>query len=228
MEDEVLKHANKIYHTVKDQRHTFWEKVREIIIEIFIIVFAVTLSISLHGWSEDRHEQKEVKEFLSGLKNDLTHDIDILQQNRQLMTKLDSNLRYVLSLKKGQLPDSVLGRHLEFYIPETRANTGRYEGFKSSGKIGTIEDDSLKQSILRYYQSLLPGLNYSETFINPLQLKILYLEIDKPANISLNDFVSTQKFKTLLVLCQHNIDIEAYNKAIKQAKAIIVAIDEHK
>jgi len=29
---------------------------------------------------------------------------------------------------------------------------GRYEGFKSSGKLETIEDDSLKQKILSYYQ----------------------------------------------------------------------------
>jgi hypothetical protein len=45
MQDEVLKHTEKIYKTAKSAQHSFGEKIREIIIEIFIIVFAVTLSI---------------------------------------------------------------------------------------------------------------------------------------------------------------------------------------
>ncbi|HEX7458437.1 MAG TPA: hypothetical protein VF301_08385 [Ginsengibacter sp.] len=38
MQDEVTKHTKKIYDTVKNPKHTFGEKVKEIIIEIFIIV----------------------------------------------------------------------------------------------------------------------------------------------------------------------------------------------
>jgi len=60
---------------MKRPQHSFWEKVKEVAIEIFIIVFAVTLSIWLHSWSDHRHEQKEVEEFLSGLKGDLAKDI---------------------------------------------------------------------------------------------------------------------------------------------------------
>jgi hypothetical protein len=49
---------------MKNSKYTFNEKIKEIAIEIFIIVFAITLSISLHSWSEKRHQQEEVKEFL--------------------------------------------------------------------------------------------------------------------------------------------------------------------
>ena len=59
MQDEILKHTKKIYNEIKSQKHSFGEKAKEIIIEILIIVFAVTLSIWLHSWSEERHQQKE-------------------------------------------------------------------------------------------------------------------------------------------------------------------------
>ena len=75
MQEEVQKHTQKIYKAVKNTEHTLGDKVKEIIIEIFIIVFAVTLSIGLHGWSEHRHQQEEVSVFLVNLKNDLQNDI---------------------------------------------------------------------------------------------------------------------------------------------------------
>ena len=52
MQEEVAKHTEKIYKAIKNNEHGFGEKVREIAIEIGIIVFAVTLSIWLHSWSD--------------------------------------------------------------------------------------------------------------------------------------------------------------------------------
>ena len=40
MEDEILKHTKKAYHEMKNQNHSFWEKTKEIFIEILISVFA--------------------------------------------------------------------------------------------------------------------------------------------------------------------------------------------
>ena len=63
MQDEVSKHTKKIFKTMSNKKYSMPEKLKEISIEILIIVFAVTLSIKLHEWSEHRHQQKEVKEF---------------------------------------------------------------------------------------------------------------------------------------------------------------------
>ena len=54
-----IKAHEKKYNEIKIQKHSFGEKAKEIIIEILIIVFAVTLSIWLHSWSEERYQQKE-------------------------------------------------------------------------------------------------------------------------------------------------------------------------
>ena len=58
MEHEVQGHSKKIYKAWKDPRKKFWDKVKDIGIEIGIIVFAITLSIWFHSWSQHRHEQK--------------------------------------------------------------------------------------------------------------------------------------------------------------------------
>ena len=232
MQDEVVKHGRKIYRIMKNSAHTFAEKIKEITIEIFIIVLGVTLSIWLHNWSEHKHEQNEVREFLSGLKDDLNNDTRLIEANKNTITTLDSNFHFLLSVKKGSTDDkntdSAISRSFKFEIPVTHSNVGRYEGFKSSGKIGTIENDSLKQDILAYYQQTIPDLQAGENYVNSLQLKIIDLGIDKVDEMSVRDFVTTRKMQVLFMHGAHNFEmnIKAYNEALEQIKDIIAEIDE--
>jgi len=226
MQDEVTKHTKKIYDTVKSRKHSFAEKLKEILIEICIIVFAVTLSIWLHSWSEHRHEQKEVSEFLKGLKEDLSNDIDMIEKNKKTISGLDSNYHVLHALKNEQPANShqdSLEFHFEVSIPVTRPNIGRYDGFKSSGKIGNIENGKLKQNILTFYQQTIPDLVYGENFVNSLQLKILDLLVDRDIKKSLRDFATMNKTKSLLNIGIYNFNsnINGYDQAIKQAKEII-------
>ena len=231
MQDEVVKHSRKIYQVMKNSAHTFGERIKEIIIEIFIIVFSVTLSIWLHSWSEHRHEQKDVSEFLRGLKGDLNNDTRLIEANKNTITTLDSNFHFLLSVKKNSIKDrnmdSAISRSFNFEIPVTHSNVGRYEGFKSSGKIGTIENDSLKQDILAYYQQTIPDLQAGENYVNSLQLKIIDLAIDRVDEMSVKDFVTTRKMQVLFMHGAHNfeLNIHAYNKALEQIKEIIAEID---
>src|SRR5436190_21769102 len=72
-EQEVIKHTKKIF-TVWGSNKGFWHKLGEFLIEIIIIVFAISLSIYVHDRSELKHQRHETKEFLLGLKQDLKTD----------------------------------------------------------------------------------------------------------------------------------------------------------
>ena len=122
MQEEVTKHSRKIFRTLKNPKHAVSEKVKEIIIEIFIIVFAVSLSIWLHGWSEHRHEQKEANKFLKELKEDLNADIRLLEENKNIATRLANDYKFMLSLKKNQATDSLVGSHSNFSLLGTTFN----------------------------------------------------------------------------------------------------------
>ena len=99
---------------------------------------------------------KEVSEFLKGLKGDLTNDILLIEENKKAITRVDSDFTSIIALYTTRSIDTVsqkiISHHLYFDLRVTHPNIARYEGFKSSGKIGTIENDSLKQNILVYYQ----------------------------------------------------------------------------
>jgi len=103
MQDEITKHTRKAYKAWKHPQHSPWEKVKEIIIEICIIVFAVTLSIWLHSWSEHRHEQDEARAFLKDLKDDLQSDIKELAEQKAQLTKSIEAFTYLYNLNAAAI-----------------------------------------------------------------------------------------------------------------------------
>lgn len=197
MQEEITKHTQKIYKTAKNTKHTFGEKVTEIIIEIFIIVFAVTLSISLHSWSEHKHQQEEVAVFLSNLKNDLKADIKILDEERAAYEKTNRSYEKLVSFTTLQL-DSIQKTNKEVHFPiyshGPKINIGNYEGFKSSGKIGYIENEKLKQKILNYYQIFVPSINEVDKVYNDYLFKCFDKMIEN-ADISEAKLYADPKFK---------------------------------
>lgn len=164
MQEEIIKHTKKIYNTMKHQKLSIGEKVKEVIIEIFIIVFAITLSIWLHSWSEHRHQQEEVKRFLVGLKSDLNTTIQSAKDAEIIYKQIEGKFVFLsrLSLKNKPNADSLNIYFNDYQLsPNFQSNSSRYEGFKSSGKIGLIENEVLQQGILNFYQQDLP--NYYTT-----------------------------------------------------------------
>jgi hypothetical protein len=227
MEHEVSTHTKKIYHIVKNPKFGLGEKIKDILVEIFIIVFAVTLSIWFHSWSEHSHEQKEVKAFLKGLSNDLADDIKQFTTNKNVIAHLQSNYKKIVLPEKGHESDiDSLIAHFEVDLRVTRPNIGRYEGFKSSGKIGAIENDSLKENILVFYEQTIGDLVYGEDFVNDLQLKIQDLSFENSNKISPRQFAAIPKINSLLWLGANNFEVNmrGYDKAADHAKKIIEQI----
>ncbi|WP_337968782.1 DUF6090 family protein [uncultured Flavobacterium sp.] len=231
MQEEITKHSEKIYKTVKNSEHTLGEKVKEIIIEIFIIVFAVTLSIGLHSWSEHKHQQEEVSIFLNNLKNDLKDDVKSL--NIEKGGYQESNIGYekILALTTLQL-DSIYkskGKvNFPIYSHGQVINIGNYEGFKSSGKIGYIEDEKLKQKILNYYQILAPSISEVDKIYNDFLFKCFDKMIEN-ADKSEEQLYSDPKFKKtiefLVRLGKNNIRV--YDQNVKpEAVELIKEIEK--
>ena len=164
-EEEVIKHTKKAFKVWGEKKKSFWYRLKEFALEIFIIVFAITLSIWFHNWSEHRQEQAQVKTFLLGLEKDISADIDETKDILESYKFYDSVYRYLGNLNRNKKPDM---DSLKKTIPQINSNTflrpheSRFNGFLSAGKIMTIEDDSLSYAILAYYQEVIPRLKSSE------------------------------------------------------------------
>jgi Fe2+ transport system protein B len=99
-EQEVIKHTKKVISEFNDSNHSFWHKAREFFTEILIIVFAISLSIWFHNWSEHNKEQAQVKTFLLGLRNDVSADISDAKEIKIFFHNSDSTYRYLSSLDR--------------------------------------------------------------------------------------------------------------------------------
>jgi hypothetical protein len=164
-EQEVAQHSKNIIDLVTSRQHTLAHRLREIAIEIATIVFAVSMSIWLHGLSEHYHQQQEVRSFLVGLREDLKADIGTVQHMVSAYHAFDDNFTYLASLDPGKEPDWGKFEKAYEYMDANWSlipNKSRFDGFMSSGKLSNIEDAALLDAILDLYQSTLPQVQISE------------------------------------------------------------------
>lgn len=231
MQDEIIKHSKKIHSAMNNKEHSFKEKVKEVLTEILIIVFAVTLSIWLHSWSEERHQQKDAQTFLLGLKEDLQKDISNLEETKKTLNKTQQQISFALHLTPQKI-DSIKANHKQINsgtnFINTLVNNGRYEGFKSSGKINTIENQNTRNKILSYYQQTIPKIALIERLYEKLTSRYVDLLIDGKEDEDINTTILKQKIKIILSGID-NFTREAqkdYEDAIKQAREIIKEIDK--
>ncbi|MEP6613904.1 MAG: DUF6090 family protein [Mucilaginibacter sp.] len=175
MEHEIMGHTKKALKIASNKEKGFGEKFKEILIEIAIIIFAVSFAAFIERTREHNKEQGEAKEFLLGLNNDIEHELIQVKGSRTEMLKLVDDYTQLLHFNKRTI-DSMGKTKLKqsFTIPKfsTRPLNGRYEGFKSSGKIQTIENDSLRNYILKLYHEAVPFIDFSENAFNANQVRI--------------------------------------------------------
>jgi hypothetical protein len=231
MQEEITKHTKKIYGTVKNTEHTLGEKTKEIIIEIFIIVFAVSLSIWLHSWSEHRHQQDEVKSFLINLKKDLKKDLDKLNVDKSGYQKVTKAYESILNLTPSQLDSLKKNKsdiNIPFFTAGKKTNDGNYEGFKSSGKIGNIENEELKQLIVGYYQQSVPNINGIDKVYLDFVIKIIEFQIENAGQKDKLNYSNPQlreRLKYSILIGKGNVN-NYDEQAIKTAQEIISNIDK--
>jgi hypothetical protein len=232
---EVVKHTKKIYHIFGSNSPTR-KKLKEFLLEIFIIVFAVSITIWFHDMAEHRHEQKEVREFLIGLKNDLKNDLTEMQSDRAAFKSQQTALRTLATMYTQTAPatDS-LRKYINavFNQVELLQNSGRYEGFKSSGKLGNIEDTKLQNDILDLYQEMIPSLlNTTRLYNSQKDRLIVFIEqharIDDKQQILLFDALKNDEARIICSTTSYFPAqvIQRYDSCIKRIDEIVGKIDE--
>jgi Family of unknown function (DUF6090) len=235
MEHEVQGHVKKVYKVWKNPAVKSTEKIKEVAIEIGIIVFAITLSMWFHSWSEHRHEQKEVKAFLLGLKNDLESDIKEMKEDVESYKGGGQTFKYLSSLKMNEIPAQDSIKKYGKYFNNTtglNANAGRFEGFKSSGKIGHIENEQLQNDILDLYEEDIPHLIGNTNMYSKSKLDFFSFikeNVKRLTDSSTNfkQVISSDKgFAHARSLANTDEILELYEVVIAKNKKIIVAINK--
>ncbi len=228
---------------MKNRVSIFWQNkgedvlktLRKAIIEIFVIVFGVTLSIWLNDKSNHSLQQQEVKEFLLGLKGDLMNDITEMKNDKYSYLKQEQAFEYITSVKINQQPNQdSLKKYYGWIFNQTFLiqNNGRFEGFKSSGKIGNIEDKALQIAIMDLYQEQIPSLlNATNNYIRTKEkFSDFVIAHRKRVTDSTTNIVEVLAYDQAIMLCRNLSETkqirERYDICIMQMDFIVSRIDK--
>ena len=108
-----------------------------------------------------------------------------------------------------------------------RSSDGNYEGFKSSGKIGYIENKKLKKLILSYYQQEIPSLLEVDKYYNACIYRITDYSIEEADKQERESFFNPKLRAILSVtLNMAQGSKAAYELITKDAQKIIAEIEK--
>jgi hypothetical protein len=158
-EEKIIKHSEKAIKTITNRQLGWKGKLKELIQEVLIIVFAVSITLALHNWNDHRKERILEKEFLIGIRNDLRDEkknlTDGINSFQPTMNFYDSVLTQIIQKRINPVYIDTNGGYLlntMYFI----FDKGRFEGFKSSGYLRLIENQSLQKRLISLYTSYMP------------------------------------------------------------------------
>lgn len=232
MEHELKKHLHNIVREAVNRKKSFWKRISEIMIEMLIIVFAVSFAVYMEKQREHSHEEADVKEFLVGLRTDLENDIKEMNGDIWGYTTCATWLNYFVSEPDVNI-DS-LKKYQWVLISKTHllANKGRYEGFKASGKMNTIQRHQLRNKILDLYEERIIGLTNATQEYMDLKNRMLQLLYKLRRNAgkksdNLKIILKENELRNYLLGLANVADIvQRYEAAIQDVKLIIQYIEE--
>ena len=210
---------------IRERDNKIFIKLQKIVGQIIIIVFSVYVSIWLSNYNEYKKQQTETKAFLIDLKGDLQTDIKNMKEQKQNLDESKKMIATIFSLTRQQL-ERINNMEMKVQFNTRRNIEANYEGFKSSGKIGTIEDRKLKSNILSYYQENMSITTEMERQTNTIKTETIELMGTKGLKgAALNDPL----IRTKLQLYDGLIDSlsKAYADDTKIAQTIITEIDNY-
>jgi hypothetical protein len=159
-EEKIVHHIKEAVHTLTDKKKKGKEKIKDFLLEILIIIVAVSITLWFHNWNDRKTEKEMEKNFLISLRQNLVVNDSTVKF--MIHNFSDSMLYYyndILSQVKNntvnaKYVDSVSGRLLMYYTRDF--NLGLFESFKSAGNLRLIENQQLLSDITYIYSAHLP------------------------------------------------------------------------
>src|SRR6201995_1424926 len=132
-EEKVIQHSKNAIHAISNKEKSWTERIKEFLYEIIIIVIAVSITLWMHNWNDEKHDHKTEMEFLKGIKEDLNEEAQKLDDNvKGFQPTVDYYNTVADQLKSKKLDTSYIDKNsgalwnTYYYI----ADNGRFEGFK--------------------------------------------------------------------------------------------------
>jgi hypothetical protein len=166
MQSEINELWHKASEIWSNPTVSLLKKVKKITFEMSVIIGSILLAQYIERLREQRHDEREAKEFLLGLKEDISEDIveinDVVESfgEYKALYSFLGNYNPAKVPNKDSINDIIMLMRSNAFL---RPNTSRFEGFKTSGKLDQIENKEILNDILAFYQDAIPKLQSSTT-----------------------------------------------------------------
>jgi hypothetical protein len=158
-EEKIIKHTQNAVHLVANKEKTWLKKIMELIEEVAIIIFAVSITLAFHNWNDWRNEREMERDFLTGIRDDLKNEAGRL--NRSVF-RLNKTAHYYDTVWQQINYNKMDAAYIDFnsaQLTETDYfvfDNGRFESFKSSGNLRVIRNQKLLKDLSSLYTVYLP------------------------------------------------------------------------
>jgi hypothetical protein len=237
-EQEIIKHVKAAVAISRDRKKKWQHKLLDILLEVAIIVFAVSLSIWLHNWSESRKDNSEEREFLTGLRQDLLADIQEMDSDLGGLKTEYNGIKYFERVGAGEPlnKDSLTAYEAMVFTSVAQINPriSRFEALKGSGRMSIIGNKELLLNITDFYTKDFPRIVRRNDFFNSLKQNTLmqfmaaHLQLDAQGKgTNWQEMLGMSQLRVMLTLQEMLLsNIEAYADGIGRCRKIVGEIDE--
>lgn len=127
--------------------------------EIVLVVIGILIALQINSWKEEKADAVKEQAYLSGFKSDLLANQQEISSNLYKADIILKRLDTILKINKGLYPNVSLDRFAENILFATAYNTynsqeGSIDDIMGSGRLGIIKNDSIRQAISSWDNSL--------------------------------------------------------------------------
>ena len=129
--------------------------------EIVLVVIGILIALQINNWNENQKDRQYEEYYLGQLVLDLNDDIQTLQNEKRLIAAQVPLIENLLDALDDDQPDihkfnNAIKRYMDgsWYVIRFQSNSAAFEEMKSSGKLGLIKDNKLRNDIVVLYRNL--------------------------------------------------------------------------
>jgi hypothetical protein len=178
--------------------------------EIILVVIGILIALQVNNWNEQRKLDAQEIIYLNRLKKELESDVAYFEiQIQEGNEVISSALQFINQMYQTQNSEEEVTALTNKFNPRTERlilQNSTYEEMKSSGKLGIITDDSLRNQINDFYRTSQHSIRIMDDY-NDLTIDILgHLDFNM---FKLNDIWKNAVYKDKILT--HLSDWEFFN-----------------
>jgi len=147
---QLVGNENKVVNLIREMWPAY-------LIEVFVIILGISITVAIEKWRDDRKEQQIEKIYLQNLASNINTDKDLLvsviRGTDKIIYKGDELMFFLQNPRGSPIAGNEISEDVRAILdrPKFQSNDATFSDLKSSGNLHLIQDIKLKNILFSYY-----------------------------------------------------------------------------